>query len=808
MSKTLLLVNDDPVQLHLLESLLTQDHYRIISFLSSEQAWQWIQEGHVPDGIVLDLHMPGISGWRFCELLRRYFHSQTPPPPVLAVSATYSGSDAEQVLRDLGASAFLGLPAEPWRIRQAVARLLAHKFESKSLEVWLAGSVETHLVSLQSAFETRGWKVRPFHAGEEARMPAAESVPDVVIIDDTLADWNRQKILGWCKKRVPGAICVVLQTMSDGEPHPMVLEEGDLVLPRGCEPIEVLSLCEKVRWERVLTRVEHLLEARTSDLRESEAQFQALFEMLPDILVIYDPEGVVRHINAAGAGQLGYAPGEVIGQPLGTLLSECKMIGKECDRHYTPIAGGGGWQEIVMLGNHEIQLVTETFQRPVKFEGKPHTLLVARNLTDRKRMEMENTKLEAQLRQVQKMEAIGRLASGVAHDMNNIMTAILGHASLLKAKTDVQDGIWKVGEVIERAVHRGRELTSQLLGFARQGKHHHVSVNLHDVIREVTALLSRTMEKTIVFQTEMAAVTPWIVGDPNQIFQVVMNLSVNACDAMGKVGELRYSTANETVSPKQAAHVPGLHAGDYVVLRVTDTGEGIPQELQGKIFEPFFSTKESGKGTGMGLAMVYGIVKNHRGYIGVNSLPGAGTTMKIYLPVAPVPSPNELISKSRPVPSKGIGHILVVDDEKDVAEAAKAVLEFLGYRVTVLLSGNEAVAYCREPGEPVDLILLDMIMPDMSGAECFAQLQSIQPAVKVILCTGYDRNHAVQELLDQGVAAFIQKPYDIERLAMVCTEVAQSEVPQPKGVPSALSRESPALEWICPNSSLFPSRGR
>lgn len=785
MSKTLLLVNDDPIQLHLLESFLTQDHYRVMSFLSSEQAWHWIQEGHVPDGIVLDLHMPGISGWRFCELLHRYFHSQGPPPPVLAVSATYSGSDAEQVLRDLGASAFLGLPAEPWRIRQAVARLLAHKFESKSLEVWLAGSCETQFASLQYAFEARGWKARRIHAGEESHMSDEDLVPDVVVIDEPLPDGNGRTFWGWCKKHVPGAICVLLQPMSDTEFPPIVLEEGDLVLPRDCDPIEVLSLCEKVRWERVLTRVEHLLETRTSDLRESEAQFQALFEMLPDILVIYDPDGIVRHINVAGADQLGYAPEDVIGQSLGTLLSERVMTGQECDGGYTPSAGRGGWQEIVMLGNQDIQLVTETFQRAVKFEGKPHTLLVARNVTDRKRMEMENAKLETQLRQVQKMEAIGRLASGVAHDMNNIMTAILGHASLLKARTEAQDGVWKVGEVIERAVHRGRELTSQLLGFARQGKHHHVPVNLHDVIREVTALLSRTMEKTIVFQTESAAVHPWIVGDPNQIFQVVMNLSVNACDAMAKVGELRISTTNETVSLKQAAHVPGLQAGDYVVLRVTDTGEGIPPELQSKIFEPFFSTKESGKGTGMGLAMVYGIVKNHRGYIGVNSLQGAGTTMKVYLPVAPVPSTQDSIAKSRPVLSQGTGHILVIDDETDVAEAAKAVLEFLGYRVTVYLSGKEAVAYCRESGESVDLVLLDMIMPDMSGAECFAQLQSIQPAIKVILCTGYDRNHAVQELLDQGVAAFIQKPYDIDRLAKVCTEVAQSETPHPNGISSA-----------------------
>ncbi|MDR4494382.1 MAG: response regulator [Nitrospirales bacterium] len=570
---------------------------------------------------------------------------------------------------------------------------------------------------------------------------------------------------------MPHTTCVLLESVVEYSGSPLHVSASDVVLAKNCDPNELLVYCEKGRWERVLSRVEHLLKTRTSDLRESEAQFRGLFEILPDILVIYDFQGTIQCINAAGARQLQYSPDDLVGKPLAMLYpaTESIEIRSSWPACFSP---DGHWSEAILLGRDGSQVCTEKTVRPVRFGGKPHMLLIARDLSGRKQMEADKAKLEQQLRQVQKMEAIGRLASGVAHDMNNIMTAILSHASLLKSRSEPEDGAWTVGNVIEKAVRRGRELTSQLLGFARQGKHHHVPVDLHDVIREVVHLLERTMGKTIAFQMEFNAGQPWIEGDPNQMFQVFMNLSVNACDAMGTSGELRFATSNETVSDMQASHVPGLYPGDYVVVRVTDSGEGIPAEVQGKIFEPFFSTKESGKGSGMGLAMVYGIVKNHRGYIGVTSTFGAGTTMKVYLPASSQVPSKPLVSQ-KSAPSKGTGHILVVDDEREVAEATSAVLKYLGYQVAVVLNGKEAIEYCQDARNQVDIVVLDMVMPDMPGPECFAHLKQWIPDIKVILCTGYDRNHAVQELLNQGVVAFLQKPYEIDQIAKVCVELSQ-----------------------------------
>ncbi|MDH3771154.1 MAG: response regulator, partial [Nitrospirota bacterium] len=437
---------------------------------------------------------------------------------------------------------------------------------------------------------------------------------------------------------------------------------------------------------------------------------------------------------------------------------------------------GSQWNEAMLRTKNGINLPIEQMERVVRFQGHQQTLFVGRDMTARQNMADENAMLEKQLRQVQKMEAVGRLASGVAHDMNNILTAILAHAGLLKARVDPANPSWKAGDVIEKAVHRGKELSSQLLGFARQGKHHHIPVDMHSVIQEVTGLLGRTVDKAIILQTDLMADEPWVVGDPNQLFQVLMNLAVNASDAMSQKGELFFCTSNERVSPEQASTVPGLEPGDYVVIRVTDTGEGMSQDVQAHIFEPFFTTKDQGKGSGMGLAMVYGIVKNHHGYIGVTSTLGVGTTIRVYLPSV-LCDVTQNSSGSVAMPSEGTGHVVIIDDEKAVAEAAQAILEFLGYTTTIRLSGQEALAYAQDHTHQIDLVLLDMVMPDMSGSECFAELRRIRPESKVLLCTGYDRNHAVQELLNQGVMGFIQKPYDLDELAQVCSDAVKQPAP-------------------------------
>ncbi len=772
---TLLVINDDPVQLHLLGSLLEQDHEHVVRFTASESAWQWLQDGHVPDAIILDLHMPGINGWRFCELLHMQAVQGQSVPPILVVSATYSGMDAEDVLSDLGASAFLPLPAEPARIRQEVRQLLEEPVPPKAFQAWMVSSESSEITRTRSVFENRGWEVYGWHSGMDMLSESSLPAPDMIIIDDPVSDVTTHDLLAWRKRKYPQARALVMSRTCDARSPSSFINESDVYLPKGCEPETLMTLSEKWCRERAFTHVEHLLEVRTSDLKESEAQFQELFEMLPDILVIYDDQRLIRHINTSGAQQLGYVFADLLATPIvgiqSSILTESVRAGQVELNKITP-----QWSEATLRRKDGTELPVELMERTVRFQGQRQTLLVARDITARQHMAQENATLEQQLRQVQKMEAVGRLASGVAHDMNNILTAILAHAGLLKVQNDEANPAWKAGDVIEKAVHRGKEMTSQLLGFARQGKHHHVPVDLHGVIEEVTGLLGRTVDKTITLQEDLQADEPWVVGDPNQLYQVLMNLAVNASDAMSDKGKLIFQTSNEMVSSTQASQVPGLAAGDYVVVSVTDTGDGMPEDVQSQIFEPFFTTKELGRGTGMGLAMVYGIVKNHHGYIGVTSTPGVGTTMRVYLPSVLCEEPQ---AKSVPAVkrSEGTGHVLIIDDEHAVAEAAQAILEFLGYDTTIRLSGREALAFCQDALNHVDLVLLDMVMPDMSGSECFAELRRIRPESKILLCTGYDRNHAVQELLNQGVVGFIQKPYDLDELGQVCDAALKSNIP-------------------------------
>jgi two-component system cell cycle sensor histidine kinase/response regulator CckA len=770
---SILVINDDPVQLHLLASWLEKDYFAVSPFVCSEDAWRWLQEGHVPDAIVLDLHMPGISGWRFCELLHSFFGSTQAVPPVLAVSATYTGVDAQDILRDLGASAFLALPAEPQRFRQQVRQLVESPPSPQCPNIWMVSANQSEIQRIHQIFVERGWHVKEWQTGKQVQIAVNLGHPDIVLIDDPLPDMTSEEFGIWCKGQFPQAMCVVLGQESTAPRSLPQSIQMDAYLPKECDPLNIISLCEKSRWERALSRVEHLLDIRTDDLRESEAQFKELFETLPDILVIYDHRGMITHVNALGAQQLGYSPPVLTGKAFSLIKPEPSS--EEPGPSMSKAVGGSPrWEETFLRQNNGSNLPVEMMERMVRFQGQRQTFLIARDLTARKHMEQENVALEHQVRQGQKMEAIGRLASGVAHDMNNTLTAIMAHASLFKVQGKAGTPLWIAGDVIEKAVRRGKELTSQLLGFARQGKHHHVTVDTHDVIQEVLKLLGRTINKTITFRADLSATEPYVVGDPNQLYQILMNLGVNACDAMGGSGELLVQTVNETVTPEHASRVPGLCAGDYVLIRVTDTGMGMTPDIQRHIFEPFFTTKEQGQGTGMGLAMVYGIVKNHRGYIGVTSSLGCGTTMRVYLPAVPCATPKTKSGQTRE-PSHGTGHILVVDDEKDVAEAAQAILEFLGYQVTVVLNGKDAVAVCQDLTVPVDVVLLDMMMTEMSGAACFVELRAIRPDLKVILCTGYDRNHAVQDLLNQGVVGFIQKPYDVDELAHVCNGVLKNE---------------------------------
>jgi PAS domain S-box-containing protein len=401
------------------------------------------------------------------------------------------------------------------------------------------------------------------------------------------------------------------------------------------------------------------------------------------------------------------------------------------------------------------------------------------NTLDRKRFEQQRLQLEQELHHAQKLEAIGTLAGGIAHDFNNLLTGILGHASLLSRAGLSDPQVARAAQVIETAATRAASLTSQLLGFARRREAVFSAVSLHAAIEEVVELLRRTLPRDVAVELELRAANPYSWGDSGLLGQVLLNLAVNAGDAMGQGGTLTFRTRNEQVRSDQSALLPELTPGQYLVLEVRDTGMGMTPGVLERIFDPFFTTKDPGRGSGMGLAVVYGIVRKHGGAIRCESAPGQGSTFRMHLPLAHQ-------ADQGPPLEGGVGHqsqgeleaqgparptcVLVVDDESVVLETASALLQSLGFEVLEACGGQAALEQYRARGAEIDLVLLDLMMPGMGGRECFAELRRLDPQVCVVLSSGWGFEGITEELEALGLAGFARKPYGLSELATIVAD--------------------------------------
>ena len=383
----------------------------------------------------------------------------------------------------------------------------------------------------------------------------------------------------------------------------------------------------------------------------------------------------------------------------------------------------------------------------------------------------ERHRVEEQLVHAQKMEAVGQLAGGVAHDFNNLLTAILAHAGALAAEADPGSEAAESARTIEQAARRAAELTRQLLGFARRGKLLAAPTDLHLLVGEVARLLGRTLDKRIVVAQRLGAAHPVVLGDAGQLQQAVLNLAVNARDAMAEGGVLTFETALRELDPAARAVRPGLAAGPFVVLTVRDSGQGVPAAIRDRIFEPFFTTKEAGRGTGMGLAMVYGIVANHGGFVTLESAEGQGAAFSLWLPAHRAqPEAPRAPAPAAAAPRPGRETVLVIDDEPLVLETSRRLLGGLGYQVVAASGGAQAVAWVRGGGR-ADLAILDLAMPEMDGAATYEALRALSPGLRVLVTSGYERDGRVQALLDRGAVGFLAKPWRREDLA---AEVARA----------------------------------
>ncbi len=486
-------------------------------------------------------------------------------------------------------------------------------------------------------------------------------------------------------------------------------------------------------------------------LRESETRFRQIYDTAPMMMQCTDERGVIRSVNSSWTRDMGYSAEETVGNSLGSFLTlESRKVMARRFAHLwdEKEARDVPYKYVRKDGSIVEALVDSVLTNDPKWGVI--ALSAVRDIT-------HQLVLERELREAQKLEAIGTLAGGIAHDFNNLLQIILGYADLALLGTDKSSADYERLRAIRESAARGSKLVNQILTFSRRVETKLRPVDLNDVVRQSSELLRRTIPKMIEIELSLSKEIKTVYADAAQLQHVILNLAINAKDAMPQGGKLSLRTQNITLGEEFAKRLPEVKPGHYVTLIVSDTGHGIPEEVIDRIFEPFFTTKKAGEGTGLGLAMAFGIVKMHKGHIMCHSQTGIGTSFEIYLPAMEVYVSTDL-DKSAEMPGFGTETLLVVDDESLIRDWAQEVLSMAGYTVLKARDGAEALEIFAREAQRISLVILDMAMPGMGGKECAEKLLDMHPGTKILIASGLSIDESAREFLEHHTKGIIIKP--------------------------------------------------
>ena len=493
------------------------------------------------------------------------------------------------------------------------------------------------------------------------------------------------------------------------------------------------------------------------ELEESRIRYETIFNATADGMIIHDAETFdIFEVNYRALQMFGYTTDEL--KMSGYHILSCH------EEPYTPENAIKYLKKALVSEVHNIEWL---FKRK---DGKnlwgdvslKYAVIGGRNCVIASVRDISSRKLlEEKLLHSQKMEAIGQLAGGVAHDFNNMLSGIIGAAELINTMSDVKAEVRDLADIILKAANTAGNLTTQLLSFSRKGNFEESEIHIHQAIRNATEILQRSIERNIEVILELEADKDTVRGNLALIENLVINMSLNSRDAMPEGGKLIIHTDNRMHTSLNSTVTAGTGLTEFICIMIIDTGQGMDRKVRQHIFEPFYTTKGTGKGTGLGLAAVYGAVQRHKGTIEVESAPGHGTTFKIYLPL--ITSNSEIHREESDLKERGTGRILLIDDEHILRFIGKKMLSDLGYEVVTAEDGLQGIAEFKK--ERPDLVLLDMVMPNMNSTDCFRELKKIDSAVPIVAVSGFTVDSTIDNLFTEGLAGFVEKPYKAKQLS-------------------------------------------
>lgn len=553
------------------------------------------------------------------------------------------------------------------------------------------------------------------------------------------------------------------------------LENAREWLGEEVQAFRIISRMISTYWERkealeALAKSEKKYKELYEESKKAEEVYRSLINSSADAIVISDLNGKASYVSPSFTQVFGWTIDEISNEEISFIPKPEKY---EQDAIISGIIKTGNPCQDIETRRHtkdnRLLEVSLSASRYDDHEGKPAGILyLLRDISGRKQ-------LEAQLIQAQKMEAIGTLAGGIAHDFNNSLQAIFGCTQILTIKKKKDDPDYIKLTTIEKAVQRASKLTKRLLIFGRKMENEFFPVNLNNEIDQVSHLLKRTIPKMINITLNLDDSISMIKADSNQLEQILMNLGINARDAMPDGGEMEFKTETAIIDKINCTKIPGITPGEYTLMTISDSGAGMDHSTLEHIFEPFFTTKKKGEGTGLGLSMVYGIVKSHEAHIICNSRPGKGTCFMIYFPTIKSRMKNNLHIISEPVVSGGNENILFIEDDKTNREIGKELLMQFGYKVFTASDCENAINIYTENIEKIDLIISDLILPGIGGKKLIKNILQLNPDAKIIIASGYDVEASAQNAIEWGAKDFISKPYEVNKMLKAVKNALKKE---------------------------------